>query len=300
MYTYPMGAIIRRYNINYHLYADDVQLYIEFDPKIPGDAAVAAFKLQACIAELKTWMSTNKLQLNESKTEFMVLASKHNLKDLSTVTLNLDNTTIIPSTVIKNLGVKFESDMSMTAQVASISSSTNYHLRNINRIRRFIDKDTCEQAVRALITSRLDYCNSLLINITAKDIQKLQKIQNRSGRLIFRASRRENTSPLIQELHWLPVKQRIIFKTLLLAYKCLHNQAPIYLTELLHIYIPSVNLRSGHDQPRLVVNRTFTTQGDRAFTHTAPMLWNTLPNVIRNSITVASFKSQTKTHLFPD
>ncbi|XP_072021484.1 uncharacterized protein [Amphiura filiformis] len=119
-------------------------------------------------------MSTNKLQLNESKTEFMVLASKHNLKDLSTVTLNLDNTT--PSTVIKNLGVKFESDMSMTAQVASISSSTNYHLRNINRIRRFIDKDTCKQAVRALITSRLDYCNSLLINITAKDIQKLQKI----------------------------------------------------------------------------------------------------------------------------
>ncbi|XP_072023001.1 uncharacterized protein [Amphiura filiformis] len=169
MYTYPMGAIIRRYNINYHLYADDVQLYIEFDPKIPGDAAVAAFKLQACIAELKIWMSTNKLQLNKSKTEFMVLASKHNLKDLSTVTLNLDNTTITPSTVIKNLGVKFESDMSMTAQVASISSSTNYHLRNINRIRRFIDKDTCKQAVRALITSRLDYCNSLLINITAKD-----------------------------------------------------------------------------------------------------------------------------------
>ncbi|XP_072046942.1 uncharacterized protein [Amphiura filiformis] len=236
-------------------------------------------------------MSTNKLQLNESKTEFMVLASKHNLEDLSTVTLNLDNTPIIPSTVIKNLGVKFESDMSMTAQVASISSSTNYHLRKINRIRRFIDKDTCKQAVRALITSRLDYCNSLLINITAKDIQKLQKIQNRSARLIFRASRRENTSPLIQELHWLPVKQRIIFKIILLVYKCLHNQAPIYLTELLHIYIPSVNLRSGHDQPRLVVNRTFTAQGDRAFTNAAPMLWNTLPNIIRNSITVASFKS---------
>jgi len=300
MYTYPMGSIIRRHNINYHLYADDVQLYFEFDPRIPGDAAVAAFKLQACITDLKTWMSCNKLQLNESKTEFMVAASKHNLKNLSDVTLNLDNNVIIPSPVIKNLGVMFESDMSMTSQVSSISSSTNYHLRNISRIRRFIDKDTCEQAVRALITSRLDYCNSLLINITAKNIQRLQKIQNRSARLIFRASRRENTSPLIHEVHWLPVKQRIPFKTILMVYKCLNNLAPIYLTELLQIYIPSTNLRSKHDQPRLVNNRTFTVQGDRAFINAAPMIWNTLPTVIRNSSTVASFKSQSKTHLFPD
>ena len=101
----------------------------------------------------------------------------------------------------------------MTSHVASISSSTNYHLRNIARIRRFIDKDTCKQAVRALITSRLDYCNSLLINITAKNIKKLQRIQNRSARLIFLANRRDNTSPLIKELHWLPVKERILFKT---------------------------------------------------------------------------------------
>ena len=78
-----MGAIIRRHNINYHLYADDTQLYVEFDPKVPGDAAVAIFKLQACIAKLKSWMTENKLQLNESKTEFLVAASNHNLKTLS-------------------------------------------------------------------------------------------------------------------------------------------------------------------------------------------------------------------------
>ena len=110
---------------------------------------------------------------------------------------------IFPSPVIRNLGVMPESDMSMTSHVASISSSTNYHLRNIARICRFIDKDTCKQAVRALIISRLDYCNSLLINIMAKSIKTLQKIQNRSVRLIFLASRRDNTSPLIKELHWL-------------------------------------------------------------------------------------------------
>ena len=113
--------------------------------------------------------------------------------------------------------------MSMTSHVASISSSTNYHLRNIARIRRFIDKDTCKQAVRALITSRLDYCNSLLINITAKSVKQLQRIQNRSARRIFLANRLDNTSPLIQELHWLSVKERILFKTVLLVYRCLNN-----------------------------------------------------------------------------
>ena len=300
MYTYPMGAIIRHHNINYHLYADDTQLYVEFDPKVPGDAAVATFKLQACIAELKSWMTVNKLQLNESKTEFLVAASNHNLKTLSNVSVILDGTTIFPSPVIRNLGVMLESDMSMTSHVASISSSTNYHLRNIARIRRFIDKDTCKQAVRALITSRLDYCNSLLINITAKNIKKLLRIQNRSARLIFLANRRDNTSPLIKELHWLPVKERILFKTVLLVYRCLNNPAPIYLTELLQIYIPSANLRSGLDQPRLVSNRTSTMFGDCAFQNAAPRVWNNLPVAVRRSATIASFKKQTKTHLFPE
>ena len=83
----------------------------------------------------------NKLQLNESKTEFLEAASNHNLKTLSNVSLILGGTTISPSPVIRNLGVMLESDMSMTSHVASISSSTNYHLRNIARIRRFIDKE---------------------------------------------------------------------------------------------------------------------------------------------------------------
>ena len=165
MYTYPMGAIIRRHNINVHLYADDTQLYVEFDPKVPGDAAVATFKLQACIAELKSWMTVNKLQLNESKTEEF---EEKKLKTLSNVSLILDGTTIFPSPVIRNPGVMLESDMSMTSHVASISSSTNYHLRNIARIRRFIDKDTCKQAVRALITSRLDYLTLCILTSRPK------------------------------------------------------------------------------------------------------------------------------------
>ena len=105
-----------------------------------------------------------------------------------------------------------------------------------------------------------------------------------------------------QELHWLPVKERILFKTVLLVYRCLNNPTPIYLTELLQIYIPSDNLRSGLDQPRLVSNRTSTMFGDCApncaFQNAAPRVWNNLPVAVRRSATIASFKKQTKTHLF--
>ena len=111
----------------------------------------------------------------------------------------------------------------------------------------------------------------------AKNIKKLQRIQNWSAaaRLIFLANRRDNTSTLIKELHWLPVKEQILFKTVLLTYRCLNNPAPIYLTELLQIYIPSANLHSGLDQPRLVFNRTSTTFcmfGNCAFQNAAPQM----------------------------
>jgi len=87
LYTSPMTSIIHRYNLQYHLYADDAQLYIEFDPKIPGDTSVALYKLQECIKELKTWMTLNKLQLNEQKTEFFVAASRHNIKHIADITV---------------------------------------------------------------------------------------------------------------------------------------------------------------------------------------------------------------------
>ena len=93
----------------------------------------------------------------------------------------------------------------MSSHISSISRSLNYHLRNIGRIRSYIDKDTCNHAVRSLVLSRIDYCNSLLYGQTTKNTHKLQTMQNRAARLVFKANRREHTTPLLKELHWLPV-----------------------------------------------------------------------------------------------
>ena len=124
----------------------------------------------------------------------------------------------------------------MKSHVSSLCRSINFHLRNLSRIRPFIDRSTCAHAVRSLILSRLDYGNSLLGGLSATDTQRLQKFQNRAARLIYQVSRRTSATPLIRELHWLPVQQRIEFKVLVHVYNCVIGSLPIYLQDLLSFY----------------------------------------------------------------
>ena len=131
-------------------------------------------------------------------------------------------------------------------------------------------------------------------------MQKLQKLQNRAARLVFKANRREHTTPLLRELHWLPVCHRIKFKLLTLAYKSEHETTPPNIQNLLkpHNYSDgSMFLCSHADDNLLVRNRTHTTYGDNAFCNVVPDLWNKLPKSIRTSNSVETFKSNLK-HIY--
>ena len=162
MYTHPVGDIIRAHNIDFHTYADDTQLYCEFSPKIPGDLERVLGELASCTSQINTWMYQNMLQLNQDKTEFLVIATPHVLRNLPDIQLRLGNISVRASTSVKNLGVIFDASMSMSGQVSAICKSVNFHIRNLWRIRRFITQDACHHAVRALVLSRIDYANSLL------------------------------------------------------------------------------------------------------------------------------------------
>ena len=196
----------------------------------------------------------------------------------------------------RNLGVT----LSMTDHVKTIVKSVNFHLRNIRRIRRFITVGSCHHLVRALILSRLDYANSLMLGISAKDRNQLQKLQNRAARIVFRAERRHPSAPLLRTLHWLPVDQRIKFKVLLCVYKAINGLAPPYINELIMPYASDrYNLRSSDDTLLLHNPRTSKRYGDMSFHADAPRLWNSLPFNIRNSTSVMVFRKQLKTYLFP-
>ena len=123
--------------------------------------------------------------------------------------------------------------------------SASFALHRIRRIRSFLDKQTAERLVHAFVMCHIDFCNSLLQGLPAGQIQRLQTIQNSAARLVSRTKKYQSISPVLQSFHWLPVHYRIMFKILLLSYQCFHNLAPSYLTELLTIYKPGRNLRSG-------------------------------------------------------
>lgn len=173
-----------------------------------------------------------------------------------------------------------------------------FQLRLLGKVKPYLPPNQMEKVVHALITSRLDYCNSLYFGLDQCSVRRLQLVQNAAARLLTGTRRRDHITPVLSSLHWLPVVFRIQFKMLLLVFKSLHNLAPSYLTDLLILHTPGRALRSA-DQLLLDCPRSrLKTRGDRAFSVAGPKLWNSLPLNIRAANSVDSFKSLLKTHLF--
>ena len=258
---------------------------------------------ESCITEIKEWMNVNKLKLNEDEIKLFVASSKSNLKFIHEPSLNVCGSIITSSDSVRNLGVIFDSTISMSSHISSISRSLNYRLRNIGRIRRYIDEDTCNHALPSLVISLIDYCNSLLYGLSAKDMKKLQKVQNIAARLIYKANRREHTTPQLREFHWLPVRQRIKFKLQTLTYKSKYETTPPYIQNLLkpHNYSDgNMFLHSHADDNLLVCNRNDTTYVNNAFCNVVPAISgiNCLNQFVFLTV-LQLFKSNLKTHLFP-
>ena len=165
-------------------------------------------------------------------------------------------------------------------------------------IRSLLNDAATAQLIHALITSRLDYCNSLLYGLPDYMILKLQRIQNIACRILCRAPRAIDVNDLMFDLHWLPVASRIQFKVLLLTFKALNDLAPSYLCDLVKVYVPKKELRSQHEYRLDPPKTRLKTYGDRGFEAASAKEWNLLPLDIKLVQSLATFKTQLKTHLF--
>ena len=186
----------------------------------------------------------------------------------------------------------------MANHITVLSRSVNWQLRNLYRIRKFLDIKTLQNIVRTLILSKLDYCNSLLYGIDKKQLNRLQVLQNRCARLIFRQPRRSHATPLLRSLHWLPIPERIQFKVLCLCFKAFHQKSPHYLSSYFQLYRTTYALRSD-STITFSVPRSKKQLGDRALSVAGPRLWNELPPSIRDCSELPGFKGHLKSHLFP-
>jgi len=156
-----------------HLYVDDAQLY----------NSCQHFKILMCFGRvyhvaslIDLWCSSSRLQLNAENTDFIWFGSRANLKKLRDrdCSLQVGSDTIQPSTVVRNLGVLFDSELSMKQHVAKVGATCFYHLRRLRQIRRRGGADVTTQLVLAFITSRLDYCNSVLAGVSQTTLEPLQ------------------------------------------------------------------------------------------------------------------------------
>ena len=215
----------------------------------------------------------------------------------------LDGTVIELSTSVRNLGVTFDSTMTMANHVSAVTRSSFYQLRQLRVIRRCLTNDAAAALVHALVSSRVDYCNALLYGASQLVTRRLQAVINSAARLITGVGRFDHITPVLRDvLHWLPVEQRVQYKIALLTYKCLHGCAPQYLSE----HCITLLDQGGRCQLRaathgdLVLPRTRTRLfGPRSFHSSAPIVWNSLPVHIRDSsLTLGQFKQRLKTYLF--
>ena len=291
----PLGNIIREHSINFHCYADDTQLYLSMNPN-ETDQIV---KLQACLKDIKSWMTRNYLLLNSDKTEVIIIGPKPLRDKLADEIFTVDGFALTPKATVKNLGVIFDQDLSFKSHIKQISKTAFFHLRNIAKVRHILSQNDAEKLVHAFVTSRLDYCNSLLSGCPGKYLKSLQLVQNAAARVLTGTRKRDHITPSLASLHWLPVKYRIEFKILLLTYKALNGQAPQYLKELIDPYNPNrTPVRPQYAKMLAVPEISKITIGGRAFKSQAPQLWNLLPASVRGADTLCIFKTRLKTFLY--
>jgi len=200
----------------------------------------------------------------------MLIGSKSVVSKFSGQQINLDGDLIMPSTTVRNLGVILDSTLSFNDHISKVVKTAFFHLRNISRIRSSLSQQDAETIIHAFVTSQLDYCNSLLYGLSAKNIKRLQYVQNSAARLITHTRKNEHITPILYHLHWLPVSLRINFKVLILTYKALHSLGPTYISDLLQPYAPVRSLRSSSAGLLVTPKFSLVTMGARAFSVVAP------------------------------
>ena len=299
LYTTPLSKVIVTHpDIKFNFYADDTQLFIHMSHK---NAALAFDKLNSCLLDVQKWMSSSMLKLDPEKTEFIIFGSHAQLKKLD-LPVRIFGNFIQPAVVVKNLGVWFDANFSFADPVRNIFKTCFIQIHNLRQVRKHLTDEAAILAANALVTSRLDYCNSLFRSLSSLNMHKLQCIQKTLARIVTNCNKYTRVSPILKRLHWLPVEFRCIFKTATLVYKFLHNGHPSYfgpfcLLVVEYIVEDITILIKGSwrflNSVHLYINKK--NHVSHSFAFDAPTVWN---DEVRSAPTLACFRKRLKSYLF--
>ena len=243
-YIAELSEIVKKHGIDDEKFADDVELMLAFSPSSRETQLSARDQMIKCIEDVRKFLEDNKLSNNGDKTEFMIIGSPQQLKKVEIDSIVVGGVIIKVVDHARNLGIIFDSKMSMGHQVKKVCKTGYFHIRNIAAIRNSLNKKDTKTITHAFVTSTLDYGNSLLYGISRKDLNKLQILQNSAARVVEKKRKYDHITETLKELHWLPVEARIKYKILSYVWKSLNERAPKYLTSMLILKEGKKNLRS--------------------------------------------------------
>ena len=240
------------------------------------------------------------LKLNDEKTEFTMFGTNHQLKKMESIAtrIAIDNTNVLTVDHVCNLGFLIDNTLKNQFQINKLTSSTFNQLMNIRRIHSKLDWDTTKYIIQALVISKLDYCNSLLLRSADYQLNKIQQIQNMAYRIVCNLQKFDHVTSSMQDLHWLKIPYWIQFKIACIIFKCINGQALKYLTDLLPSKQKTQQLHSSTSniypsilhRPSLAYNASFPAAG--------PRLWNSLPKNTRQQPISRYVQIKLKKHLF--
>jgi len=210
VYCNLVADVIASHGIRYHQYADDTQLHLAMHADNTADGLSV---LAACTTDVKQWYMRNGLQLNLDKSEVLHMGTANRLQAVSSLTsVSAAGVDLPIADSMKVLGVTLDRRLTFDDHVSAVARSCSYHARAIRHVRQLLTVDLALTLACSLILSRIDYCNAALHSVPSGTIQKLRRVQNNAARVVLQVPWRSHANSLLQELHWLPVKQCITYK----------------------------------------------------------------------------------------
>ena len=286
--------IITKYGLRFHIFADDVQVY---SPVTNGLSEISTLK--ECLNEINAWSKKNHLKLNEKKTKFIAIKTRNSRVQIGTLDILDENFSC--DSFVKSLGILLDNNLNFKIQISDICKKGFAMIRQLWRLSSKVKSIKLKtQLVHSCVLPKIDYCNSLFLNLPSQDISKLQRLMNAAIRFIFNIRKRQTSiTPYLKKCHILPVLLRIRFKVCVLVFKCVTGTAPEYLSSLINRKISHQSLRIAEDttllhEPPLDLQN----YRNRRFEISGPRIWNSLPRSLREVNNLNMFKSRLKTVFF--
>jgi len=297
MYTVDVISIVERAGLSVHQFADDTQIYGSCRSH---QSASLCHDIGVCVDSVACWTRSNRLQLNADKTEFMWCVPPRRRHQLPDEPLPVSNLNVEPVSSVRDLGVYLDTDMSMNTHITQLVCTCFGILRQIRCIRRSLPRSSLATLITAFILSKVDYCNVVLSGLPNRDLERVQSVINAAARLTTGARKYDHVMPLLKDLHWLRVPERITYKLCVLVRNCLHGTAPRYLQDVIQpVAVTSRRrLRSTSSSALVVPITRRSTIGDRAFAVAGPRAWNSLPEFVIDCSSPGTFRKYLKTYLF--